>query len=91
MTSHNQAPTLAELFVNDLTKVSDMIQQVNLELDALCRKYQLRMRSPLLKNGVHIGVRYIFADTSFADFYFEAQNKVFTGIGSPAINDERTQ
>ena len=81
--------TLAEGFTKEFSKLDGTNGQVVKALDLLCTKYALRTRAPLLNDGMHIGVRYIFADASFCDFYNEAPTKVFTGEGSPAIDERK--
>ena len=76
--------TLAEKFAADFAKIGN--SNVHVKIKALCDKYNLLTISELTSNGVPIGKRYIFNDSSFCDFYLEANTKIFTGINSSATN-----
>lgn len=78
--------TLADQFLAEYAKFNGSdAEHARTLLSALCGKYNLYTKSPLLSDGAHIGVRYIFNDKSFCDFYLEAPTKAFTGVGSPAL------
>lgn len=79
---------LAEQFTTEYSNLRLSTQNAKQKLDETCAKYHLTTISPLLNNTVQIGLRYIFADASFCDFYFEAPTKIFTGVNSPAIEGQ---
>lgn len=74
-----EKPSLAELYEIEFAKISGGSLEVKRKINDLNVRYSLNTISALTKQGERIGTRYIFADNSFCDFYFEAPNKIFTG------------